>query len=87
MKTIFNVDILHPGGGGTHVKKIVDLPFTPAIGIEIEQMVWGGSRKIVNVTFNIDEEYFWVYLEQERPNSRQEVDSMIAMYKEHGWDV
>lgn len=87
MKTIFNVDILRPGGGGTHVEKTIDLPFAPAIGMEIEQAVWAEPRKIVNVTLNIDEAYCWVYLERERPNSREEVDSTVAMYKDHGWEV
>ena len=85
MRTVFYLDILHPGGGGTRVEKQVDLPFTPFIGMEIEQAAWHEGRAIKNVLLNIDEDYFYVYLGQERPSSKEEVDSTVKMYESHGW--
>ena len=87
MKTTFDVVILRPGGGGTHVEMTTDLPFTPAVGMEIEQSVWRSTRKIVNVLLNLDDEYFSAHLGKERPNSREDADSMVEMYKDHGWEI
>ncbi len=86
MKVIFQVDVCPPGGGGTTLRKIVDLPFVPVVGMEIEQSAWKDTRKVKAVTIGIDDNpYALAYMGLDELDSKDQAASWVEMYKAHGW--
>ena len=89
MKVLLHVDFLaQPGDGSQGFARLaVDLPFAPDPGIEIEHPVWHDPRKPVSVTYNIEDESFYVHLGFDRLASKDDRAGHAEMYRSHGWDV
>jgi hypothetical protein len=91
MKTIFYVKFWQKDDGllGIMSKTIEDLPFTPAIGMELEDPAWGGeTRKIKRVVFSIDELYFLVDIEDYTLASEKEYEEQCKnRFKPLGWET
>ncbi|MFC1783834.1 hypothetical protein ACFL02_09665 [Planctomycetota bacterium] len=89
MKVEMTVSITKPGGGIELVRKEVDLPFAPNIGMEIECAAWKSQRKVKNVTLSFDQDYEEAYLNlymgKDETNNEEEQKKLVEMYKEHGW--
>lgn len=88
MKTIFDVALNAPDGvGGTMRKTIEDLPFTPVIGMELEDAAWSGTRKIVRVVFSIDKLHCYVVIERYPLASEEEYEQHKLCFKASGWEI
>ena len=91
MKVKMTVAITKPGGGVEIVRKEVDLPFAPNIGMEIECVAWKSPRKVKNVTLSFDRDYEEAYLslcmEKDETKNEKEQNRLVEMYKEHGWTL
>ena len=91
MRAIMCVAITKPGGGVRSVRKEVDLPFAPYVGMGIACSAWKDSGKVENVTLTFDPDYedpyLDVYLGMDETKSAEEQNSLAETYKGHGWTV
>jgi hypothetical protein len=89
MKALLHVDFFgRPGEGSQGCARLeVDLPFTPTPDIGIEHPVWHNPRKPNSISYNIEDERFYVYLGYDRLESKVHRDQNAEMYRVHGWDV
>ena len=67
------------------MRKIVDFPFLPSIGMELEDGAWNEPRKITNVCINTEGRPTYVSLGIENTVSQEPVEQVVEMYKAHGW--
>jgi hypothetical protein len=86
-KTIFNVTFYLSQNGGIcgYARLEVNLPFAPSHDIEIEHPVWKEPKKVKNISYNINEDYFFVDFEIvtiDTPDSKTK-----DVYSNHGWIV
>jgi hypothetical protein len=72
-------------GGFARLK--LKLPFAPTPSMEFEQPVWHSSRKVASVSWNIEDETFFVALEPDVLNSPDDLKQHLEMYDCHGWKV
>ena len=85
MKTTINVHIVAKGKPGPRVmRKVVDLPFAPSVGMEVHDDVWHDPRKIIRVVLNISEMHLSVVLKDEIDGSA-DIDQHVKMYESHDW--
>ncbi len=90
MKTIFEVKFWKEGGGsllGVMRKTIEDLPFIPAVGMEIEDGAWGETRKIVRVVFSINGLHCYTVFENFEFASEEEYKNQREnCFRPYGWE-
>ena len=74
MKVEMTVALTQPGRHVGEVRKDVDLPFAPNIGMEIACVAWKSQRKVENVTliFDPDYEVESLYLDMGRDETKNE---------------
>ena len=88
MRTTFHVDFrasLNRGSlGFARLEK--DLAFAPTPDIEFENPAWQNTRTAMSVTYNIEEQFFYVILQYDEidPKSRED---HAEMYRGHGWTI
>ena len=91
MRAIMCVAITKLEGGVRSVRKEVDLPFAPNIGMEIECAAWKSQRKVKNVTLSFDQDYEEAYLSlymgKDETKNEEEQNQLAETYKGHGWTV
>ena len=87
MKTIFDITVVKPKGGGKTMRKILDLPFTPFVGMEIEDSAWKDPREVKAVCLSIDEygQYLYVRLGLHKAQDSAHMEQLVEMYEAHGW--
>ena len=89
MKVIFDIVITPLAGGGQTMRKIVDLPSPPYIGMGIESSAWNSPREVKAVTLNIDADdgkpCAHVPMELVKVDSREQLQEYVKMYQAHGW--
>ncbi len=92
MKAVFNVVITKPGGGVEIVRKEVNLPFAPNIGMEIWCAVWDSERKVEKATLYFDRDEYEVeclYLDMGMIETKNEgeLEQLIERYKADDWTL
>jgi len=91
MRAFMEVVITKPGGGVRTVKKEVDLPFAPAIGMSVWCQAWKDTRKVKDVSLCFDpddyEASLWIGMETEETRNAEEQERLVEQYKGHGWSV
>lgn len=85
MKTLFHIH-LHGKQKSQRgfARKQLDLPFAPAIGMEVESSAWKQTRKVVNVALNVDDGAIFVDLGVHEIGD-WELDAFT--YEGHGWTL
>lgn len=87
MKATLSIAITKPGGGIRFATKEIEISFAPYIGLKIEDTAWGNPVKIENVSYNHEEEYFDVYLGEDKNENESEFEQTKKMYRSHDWIV
>ncbi|MCD6395391.1 MAG: hypothetical protein J7M40_18065 [Planctomycetes bacterium] len=85
MRTIIDLVVTEPGGGGIAFKKECDLPFALQAGMNIEDPVWKSEKPIVSVSYNLEDECLHVAMGLVNPSDQETYEQIIKMYKAHGW--
>ena len=89
MKVTMTVAITKPGLYVGSVRKEVDLPFAPNIGMKICCAAWKSERKVENVTLSFDPDYkvesLCLGMGTIETKNEEELSSLINTYKAHGW--
>ncbi|SRR5258708_21926518 len=89
MLTFFHVDFMGKSNGGSlafaRIEK--DLAFAPTLDTLYEQQVWGrNTSKAKSVTYNIDENFFYVILQHDELDPK-DLKSHAEMYRRSGWTI
>jgi hypothetical protein len=87
MRTILSVIISADRAGHTTATRQCELGFAPTLGFEFEQTVWESPRKVVGVSWVVDDEYLYVRLEQDQRATLGDFEQAKEMYRDHGWEV
>lgn len=89
MKAVFSVLFVYSGGGGTTLRRIVDLAFAPAKGMLVSDPAFGSSdREVQCTTLCLDNDadpVLIVHLGEILVEDREQKPSMEEIYKSHGW--
>ena len=90
MNVIMNLAITNPGGGIEFVRKTIDLPFAPYIGMVIDYGI-DSPKNVTNVSLTLipDYENPYLYLEMNKSETHNEDEQkrLVEAYKEDGWTV
>lgn len=93
MRTIIQIDLNGPSSSNSYwrgfLRKIIDLPFAPSIGMEVDDPAWKDSRKVQHVALIIEEREasLFVSLGTLSIESKEDFEKTSEMYKLHGWEV
>lgn len=83
-----NIASGHSSGGQIPICREIDLPFAPSIGLELKHRDFNNyEKKVQRITFNLEEEYFEVYLGLENYGSMAEAENYKKAYEQMGWTV
>jgi len=88
MNTIFDITVVKPKGGGKTMRKIVDLPFTPFVGMRIEDHAWNDPKEVKYVCLSISEDgqhHLYVPLGLHKAKDSDQMEQLVEMYGAHGW--
>ena len=89
MKIIAHLSIISDKHGNSHVyadtSKTYECGLVPIKGMDFEDVAWSEPKEIVHVTLNPDEEYYFIYLGEERYADNDACVKRLATYKSHGW--
>lgn len=88
-KTLLHVDFLagHDDGHQGFARLEVELPFCPSTGVELEHPVWKEARLPSRISYNLEEQTFYVCLETEELGTTDAVAQQKEIYQSHGWTV
>lgn len=65
----------------------IELPFAPTTDIEFEHRTWHNARKPRFVSYNLEDQSFFVILDEVRLPSIKDVAAEAEMYRTHGWEL
>ncbi len=85
MKAVFNVGITKPGGGIEFASKETEIDFVPVAGMQVEDSVWKDSVKVVSVCYGIESKNLFITLENHGAENLEDQESLLSMYRDHGW--
>ncbi|SKA58454.1 hypothetical protein [Photobacterium toruni] len=68
------------------VTKEMQTDLVPMPGMEIEDGAWKNPRVIQRVTMNPDENYYFVWTNDDEVETYEHADRLIKMYKSHDWN-
>lgn len=89
MKIIAHISIISEQSAGGYVyadpSKTYESNLVPIKGMDFEDPVWENCREITHVTLNPTEEYYFIYLGEERYADDERCKKRIETYKFHGW--
>jgi hypothetical protein len=87
MKAVFMVAITKPGGGIKFVKKETEINFVPVAGMQVEDSVWDNPVNVVSVCYGIESDDLFITLEKHEAKNSQDQESLLKMYRDHGWET
>lgn len=64
-----------------HAHLHVELPFTPTVGLHIQQLAWKNPRQVQAVYWSIEEQRLDLFMGYDGP------EGFETMYRGHGWEV
>lgn len=86
MKVIANMlVVVHGEGVHTVLHKEIDTPLIPVAGMEYEDSTFQNPVKIILVTCNFDEHYYYVTLPAIECRNEDEAKNYADMTLLHGW--
>ena len=88
MKVVFDITLVPiVGGGGTTMRKIIDLPFAPHVGMSIDSIVWKEAREIKSVGLSIDggEPFAYAHMGLDEAEDAAQLAQREEIFKAHGW--
>ena len=85
MKVVFEVAITKPGGGIELARKEAEIDFVPVAGMQVEDSAWKCPVKVVSVCYGIESKDLFITLERHDAENSQDQESLLKMYKSHGW--
>ena len=86
-KTTLHVDFIIKNGGGEcgFTDLQVELPFAPTLDVEFDHSVWMDTRKPIGVFYDLDKGTFYVKLEPQLVDGKDEARVYFDTYEAHGW--
>lgn len=86
MKVIANMLVVVTGNGvHTVLHKEIDTPLIPVAGMEYEDSTFKDAVKIISVTCNFDEHYYYVTLPVVELHNEDAAKEYANMTLRHGW--
>jgi len=86
MKFTLEVDIAGRRAGVVTMRKTVDLPFTPSLGMRIDDPAWQDTKAIERITLGTCDAYTpIVALTHDRAADTDGVAELIGIYEAAGW--
>ncbi len=86
MHATVRVNILTPKRGLGLADFVTQIPFTPTTGMEFVGGPWQDCKKVVSVTYSLEDPSFLIYLD---PDEIEENDgpSYAKAYRDTGWSL
>ena len=66
------------------LRKEVKSDLVPAVGMDIEDIVWEKTKKIKKVNINIDKNFYAIFVEDEFV-TKSTATKILDNYKKNGW--
>ncbi|MCM8841868.1 hypothetical protein M4W13_07430 [Citrobacter cronae] len=86
MKVVANMlVVIHGKGVYTVLHKEIDTPLVPVAGMEYEDSTFNNPVKIISVTCNFDDHYYYVTLPMNEFNNDDAAKAFVDMTELHGW--
>jgi succinyl-CoA synthetase beta subunit len=66
------------------LRKEVKSDLVPAVGMDVEEIVWEKTKKIKKVNINIDKNCYVIFIEDEFV-TKSSANKILDNYKKNGW--